>query len=822
MVVSCCGLALAAGGSIRGAGAGTIPLTVTEYNAVPRVQEPVTIGVPIEPSQAGSSWALYDGGQQIPLQATVLPHRTTPWLLLDFQLTLGSQQSRSLMLREQLPAAYPANTVWVVEDANRITVSTGPLRTEVNKVLFNLFDRVWLDRNNDQAFGGSELIVPLTSSANLRVRDAGTGAICSGRGRPSRMVWEYRGPMRATLRVDGTYLQGSTPLIDYTTRITWYAGHSDVKIEHLIRNSLAARERYVKLASAKLYVGSGTATVRIPRSGAIVWTSAAAADVALEMIPATFTVSTAYDPDASPPVSRVNATLDTGVNGGLVMGDLSHHGATWQVEFAALSGAENGRRATAAQDPLVALSAPERYAALDAFGVHEGSTYQDEKDAYHRWGWVWPVAGNPWSQEHNRPRVQDLYPSWSVLDGSMDPESDDLWQNIVMFSRVQIPFYLDRLRAWGRYAKWEWAYRTDGFDYAGAWGKYGDGPGATVRQPPLQPQLTAMDQAYIRNDIKRGKPGSSHMWNGGLLDLYYLTGDRDALEAALDVAEQCERYLSWRTPYNGGGVAGNCRFQGRCLLVLTRAWEATGDPRWRAAADHAAELFTSSPNWDPRGFFYAQIRSMPPAVASRFSINAKLVTPFMMTTVVEGLHRYWLATQNGAVRDQLLRIGAFARDYAADPANGNTGDEMVVDHPQAGAITHLSESQWRNAGTIIPYSAATSSESFINALIVRYRMTGERVSLGRARSLWERASKRNYNAPYNQPFAGPTEVGRFANSMQAWAPTSLMFPTAGDWTGTSLLFREAARAETVAPRPIMDLAPQSSTAPRPAGPSRTP
>jgi hypothetical protein len=681
---------------------------------------------------------------------------------------------------------------------------------------------VWWDRNNDQAFGGSELIVPATSSTNLRVRDAGTGAICSGRGRPARLAWEYRGPMRATLRVDGTYVQGSTPLIDYTTRLTWYAGHTDVKIEHLIRNSLAARERYVKLASAKLYVGSGATTVRIQRSGAIAWTSAAAADVALELIPGTFTVSTAYDPEATPPVSRVNAIMDTGVNGGLVMGDLSHHGATWHVEFASLSAAENARRATAAQDPLVALAAPERYAALDAFGLHEGSTYQDEKDAYLRWAWTWPVASNPWSQEHNRPRVQDLYPSWSVLDGSMDPESDDLWQNIVMYARVQIPFYLDRLRAWGRYAKWEWAFRTDGFDYAGSWGRYGDGPGATVRQPPLQPPLTAMDQAYIRNDIKRGKPGSSHMWNGGLFDLYYLTGDRDALEAAIDVAEQCERHLSWRTPFNGGGVAGNSRFQGRALLALTRAWEATGDSRWRAAADHAAELFTRSPNWDSRGFFYAQIRNMAPAVAGRFSYDAKLVTPFMMTTVVEGLYRYWLATQDVAVRDQLLRIGAFARDRSYDPATGYGGDEIVVDHPQAGAVTHITESQWRNAGTIIPYSAATSSESFINALIIRYRMTGERNCLGRARYLWDRASKRNYNAPYNQPFAGPNEVGRFANSMQAWAPASLMFPTAGDWTAVSLLFREAARAESFRPGAIQDLARQGGPTPRPAGPSGTP
>ena len=817
IVLGWCGFLLAGRPGAGFAGPQDIPITVTEWNSVARIRDPVTTGIPIAPSQAAAQWALFDGNREIPLQTTVLPHRTTPWLLLDFQLTLHPREVRLLTLRPQAPTAPPPQPVAITEQGTTITVTTGPLRTQLDKATFDLLDRVWVDRDGNGSFAGSEQVVTPNSASNLVVEDVGSGALCRGEGPPARVEWEYRGPMRATLRVDGSYKNGTTSVIDYTTRLTWFAGRSDVRIDHVIRNSLEARERYVKLASARLVVGSGGATLRIPRSGAFVWTNVPGPGATLELIPSTFVVSTAYDPDATPPVPRTNTTADVAANRGLVIGDLSHHGATWQVDFASLGASESGRRATAAADPLVALAESDRYAELDAFGLDRFGTYDDEKNSYRRWGWTWPTPGNIWSQEHDRPRVQDLYPSWSVFDATYDPESDELWQNIIMLSRVRIPFYLDRLRAWARYVRWEWAYRTDGYNYAGAWGVYGDGPGTPSREPVLAPPLTALDNAYIRNNIKRGKPGSSHMWNGGVLDDYYLTGDRDALEAAIDVAEQCERYLGWRTPETGGAVAGNARFQARCLLVLVRTWEATDDARWRAAADHAIELFVRSPFFDPRGFFYAPVRGFPPAIASRFSPDAKLVTPLMMSTVVEALHRYFLVTQDTRVRDQLLRIGEFARVHGLDPVTGYCGDELVVDFPSPGAVTHITESQWLGVPPIIPYAAAPSSECFINALIIRYRLLGERSCIGRAKIHWDRASKREWVDPYDRPYAGPNQVGRFANSLQAWPPTALGFPSAGDWTSMSLLFGDAARADTTSPGMINDLSRQGPR-PNPAAP----
>ena len=127
------GLALATLGSAPVlAATGPVPLTVREWAGVARTGEPVTTGVPIEPADVGSSWALFDGTTEIPLQTTVLPHRSCPWLLLDFQATLNSGEARSFTLRPQAPTAAHARPIVISETSSKITVTTGLLRTDLS------------------------------------------------------------------------------------------------------------------------------------------------------------------------------------------------------------------------------------------------------------------------------------------------------------------------------------------------------------------------------------------------------------------------------------------------------------------------------------------------------------------------------------------------------------------------------------------------------------------------------------------------------------------------------------------------------------------
>jgi hypothetical protein len=776
-----------------------IPITVTEYGNLTRVAEPVTSGVPIPTAQVASSWALFDGAQEIPLQTTVLPGRSVPWLLLDFQTSLAPGQTRSFTLRAQSPAAAQATPVLVNETASTITVTTGRLRTIVSKTDFNLLDNVWYDRNGDGVFASGDVVVQPAIASRITARAAGLDY--SGRGLPQRVVWEYQGPLRATLRVDGAYTRSGVTLLDYTTRLTWHAGQTSVLIEHVLRNSLAAQERWVKISSARLDLAGGAVTRRLTRSGDLQWTNVGTTGAMIQLVPATLNVSTAYSPYGTPPIPRQNGTIQVDPNGGMVVGDLSHFGGTWVVDFADnLSGAETSRRMAVARDPLFALADENHYSYLGAFGHPQFSTWSDEKNANLAWGWTWPTVGNAWSEEHDMPRVPDLDPSWSVVDATLDLESDDLWQNEMMLARVRIPFYLDRLRAWARYMAWEWTFRTDGFTYAGAWDNVLDGPGTVPRTPVIQPALTAADNQYIANNIRRGKAGPSHMWNAGLIDFYYLTGRRDALEAAIDVAEQARRYFVWQTQ----GVGGNARFPARCLLVLTRTWEATGDPQWKTAADHVLSLFLQSPRYDTRGFYFAWVSDGGPSYTSRFPGPAKRVTPFMMTTVVEALYRYYTATGDPAVRTQLIQIAGFARDSGIDPVTGYAGDEIVVDSPVAGSVIHLSASQYDDLQPVLPYAAAPSTAELINGLVIGYRLTGDTAFLQRAKYYWSQASKRGFTEPYGTTFATPTQVGRFLNSLQPWIPTSLYFPNSGDLHAVDLLFYEFARQDLTPPATITD------------------
>ena len=281
-----------------------IPLTVRAFGTIARTNEPVTSGIPISPGQVGASWALFDGTREIPVQTTVLPHRATPWLLLDFQTSLGPNETRSFRLTERTPTASPSRPVTVSETSTRFTVTTGPLRTEVSKVAFNLLDRVWFDRSADGMFSSGDQVVSTTSTSNLIAHDAGTNRDFPGRGPPRRMVWEYLGPMRATLRVDGAYATGSDTLLAWTTRLTWYAGQSSVRIDHVLRNSLAARERYVKLTSARLRVPPTSTPTRIERSGSTVWTAVTTAGATLDLIPATVVRDVDFGARLSPPSAQ--------------------------------------------------------------------------------------------------------------------------------------------------------------------------------------------------------------------------------------------------------------------------------------------------------------------------------------------------------------------------------------------------------------------------------------------------------------------------------------------------------------------------------------
>lgn len=792
-----------------------IDLTIAEPSGLTGNGEPVTSGVPIPLTATQSQWALFDGQTEIPLQTKLLSGIRTPWLLLDFQSSLTANETHTYTLKEQASTASPLQPISINETATSSTVITGPIKAVIGKTTFNLFDELWIDRSGNGTFEPGEQVIFPTANDNLPLREGTTsgtvqGALITGRGTPTQYVWETTGSLRSTLKVEGVYGDPSAPLLRYTTRITFYTGRADVTVEHVLRNSIATEERYVKVQSAKLIAGGTNAGIRATKSGSYLWSNVVSTGTAIETIPPTLGISTQYDPTADPYVVRQNATIDVDQNGGMLIGDWSYHGVTARLDFSEdLTPAQKTEAAVRAGDRLVALASAEWYSDRGAFGAEHFGTLDEEKATYQRWGWQWPTPGNlPYSNEPYIGRVKNAFRiDWNTFDAG-DFEADDVWMNLLMYVRTRSRGYLDRADAMARYWKWEYTWRSDGFHYNRP--EFWSGPARPTVFPRVDlpvNSFTADDTKYVDYNIKYyGKNDGNHSWNAGLIDYYYLFGDEDALAAAVDTAEQSQQHSYWRIPGSSNArLGGNVRGEGRQLFNTLRVYEATLTDSWLSAATHIRDLFMATPLWDTRGFYYGETNGTTLNNVNLRYPNAKYFSAFMLGVVNQAFYRYWIITGDEAVRGRIISMADFAVTSGHGP-EGYTGDTTVIDWPTPGNIIHMTYDEFRNDNPTYHYVYATSSNSFINTLVIAYRFTGNQTYLSKAKFYWEKSSKRRGTNPYDQLTADGSHVGRFMNSLDNWNEWSTLFPSNGDLPDVHLLFYDALRVDETAPDAILNLA----------------
>ncbi|MEW6749893.1 MAG: hypothetical protein AB1505_02830, partial [Candidatus Latescibacterota bacterium] len=112
----------------------------------------------------------------------------------------------------------------------------------------------------------------------------------------------------------------------------------------------------------------------------------------------------------------------------------------------------------------------------------------------------------------------------------------------------------------------------------------------------------------------------------GLFLLHYLTGDADARESAVGIAD-------WLHARNTGVGAGSGRAVGWPLRSAAIAYENTGDPKHLETARQLAEYALSS--LEPRRLFFSE----PPA-----TWHYRGGTPGMNAILAAGLMRYWRLT----------------------------------------------------------------------------------------------------------------------------------------------------------------------------------
>lgn len=258
------GFLMAALGVLNGYSALQVPLEVSNWAETARTGEPVTAGVPLPKGAVAdvSRLRILDAsGVAVPAQFRPLSRwyaekfqglTGTPsvkWVLCDFQADVPAKNRTAFTLEDNAGAApAPVHPVTITQDANSITVFTGPLKFTISKQSFDFLHQLWLDTDNDGQFSSSEQLMD-TTARNGGIITAGDwpagGCVdntphYSFNRPPDRVLVEEEGALKTTIRVEGRHFTDSAGitqgLYGYQVFITAYAGKPYLDVQWAVTN----------------------------------------------------------------------------------------------------------------------------------------------------------------------------------------------------------------------------------------------------------------------------------------------------------------------------------------------------------------------------------------------------------------------------------------------------------------------------------------------------------------------------------------------------------------------------------------------------------
>ncbi|MFQ5592534.1 MAG: DUF6259 domain-containing protein [Anaerolineae bacterium] len=288
---------------VRGEGSLQVPLTIRDTAGLSHAAEPVTSGIPLPfgaISDANNLWlAGPDGTTPAPAQFTVLSRwnglvddatKAIKWILVDFQADVPANATTTYYLRgssvqqalgsrldgslagwldgstpltkviqpSSHPTIQPSNrpaiqtsnpTLTVTDNGTHVIVDTGPLRFQVRRGPFNLFDGAWLDLDGNNV-AETEVVSPGHAGGMILTRTNGSTYLSSADTADTPQVAvERNGPLHAVIRIEGRHTTdsdngtwvnkgGGRPAfnyLEYTVRIHAYAGKPWVRVSYSIR-----------------------------------------------------------------------------------------------------------------------------------------------------------------------------------------------------------------------------------------------------------------------------------------------------------------------------------------------------------------------------------------------------------------------------------------------------------------------------------------------------------------------------------------------------------------------------------------------------------
>ena len=206
-----------------------VPVTLREENGMER-DCTIRFGFPLAQGKFYnlSSFRLLDkDSREIPVQFSVLawwPDRSIKSVLVQFKQHLKANEKLLCFISagEKLPPrrTFAPSPLQYTEDFGKITVSTGKLRADINKLRFNLLENISVNGKPAGGFAPSGIIL---------VNEHGEEIELSGS--PSLIKVEEYGPERLTFRIDGTFTRRKRKYLNSSCRLTFYANSAAVEME---------------------------------------------------------------------------------------------------------------------------------------------------------------------------------------------------------------------------------------------------------------------------------------------------------------------------------------------------------------------------------------------------------------------------------------------------------------------------------------------------------------------------------------------------------------------------------------------------------------
>ena len=843
MVSVICHLLLVAGNTWE------LPVFVEEPIGVERQNAPVSGGIclPADQFARTTEFSLWDGDREVPVQISPLVidrAGNLRWVLLDFQASLLPRQKKVFRLKAEASRASHPSPLEVRETSEYVEVKTGPLQFRLSRrEPFGLFSSV-------QIHGRA-----IVAGGRLSWVDARTEVEYVA-GPPREITFEYQGPLRVTLRAEGNYEGPGDARLGYITRITAWAGRSDIRIQHILANSNSEQVYHVKIKGASLslrHLLGDEMEVWLPtpgeenairlQAGVRAWVhqgklshwyrqpirDAGRAGVGQKVLwegaesggwifasgegGAMWVCDRDFlgDPPRRLAIDRdwlhvefvcENLPGERGspfASDALWLYDLSHRTAEIWIDFDPPRPKENvyelcDRWALAARQRLLAFAPPNWYAQCDVFGVGPFGTLQDEIATYRLWGWEFSEKQLPRSQPDPHAFVR-----WE--DNHYESEADSTEALLLMAIRTEQRGFFDQAEAWGRYHANLHAWRSDGwmYDDGAIWFPQGGPLGTRPVRKPANVQYQKWGKGGP-DDVElwrlvQAKSCYCHFYGAGLVDLFLVTGERDFLEAAIDLAEQKRsEFLKHRQFRPGKTTIDDTRGFGRGFYVLVRLAEVLPQLPWlNELVRLCRDVLWECPNLDERGFAPCHIgtgfggfdlkRDLPPEMKAYMDTQGIQIDERGWLTdrtgrrwpvvclggtwqhfyVQAAAERYARVFHDEDMADFTVAFGQFAAKFLLSRQCKQTHYYAYMDVPEKGRA-------WDPWEFVPPHTQTKEGEGcehsgwytrfFPDAMAKAYSFSGDVALLERAKEFWHFGSKRGYRTL--KLSADWSQVGQFA------------------------------------------------------------